>query len=167
MEIAFRNLKNENDLVAYLQNGERGIWDRTALHSSKWNNVLEGCLEPDFKRRLQSVDTVLELLPAGAFVEEEQLTDRQHRLHMIVRHGFLLRIMQGEEYGKEYRLPELLARVGKRRLTLGRDEHNIIRIKEEESLYISRRHCTLEQEEEHWLSGMGSGFRRPVNGGGP
>lgn len=149
--LPFGNLENENDLVVYLQNGERGIWDRTALHSSKWNNVLEGCLEPDFKRRLQSVDTVLELLPAGAFVEEEQLTDRQHRLHMIVRHGFLLRIMQGEEYGKEYRLPELLDRVGKRRLTLGRDEHNIIRIKEEESLYISRRHCNLEQEEEHWF----------------
>lgn len=150
--LPFGNLENENDLVLYLRNGEKGIWDRTILRSSKWNKVLEGCLEPDFKRRLQSVDAVLELLPLGMSEDAEMEADKRNPLHLIVRHGFLLRIMQGEEYGKEYRLPELLARIGKRRLTLGREEHNAIQLKEEESQYISRRHCTLEQEDSrHWF----------------
>lgn len=153
--LPFGNLENENDLVVYLRNGEKGIWDRTALHSPKWNQVLEGCLEPDFKKRLQSVDAVLELLPSGAFPggDESDPSVRERPLHMVVRHGFLLRIMQGEEYGKEYRLPELLVQAGKRRLTMGREVGNTIRVKEEEQKpYISRRHCTIEQEDgQHWF----------------
>lgn len=55
--------------------------------------------------------------------------------------------MQGEEYGKIYKLTELVNFAGKRVLTIGRNDENIqniIPIKETESSYISRKHCTLE-----------------------
>ena len=64
-----------------------------------------------------------------------------------IRNGIALRVMQGEEFGRIYRLSELVRTVGKRVLTVGRDDediHNIIPIKETESSYISRRHCTIE-----------------------
>lgn len=55
--------------------------------------------------------------------------------------------MQGEQYGVIYKLNDLLKSTNKRILTLGRDSeetHNSIAIKEMESSYISRKHCTLE-----------------------
>ena len=55
--------------------------------------------------------------------------------------------MQGEEFGRIYKLNELLKSTGRRLLTMGRDDddiRNAIPIKETESSYISRKHCTLE-----------------------
>ena len=74
----------------------------------------------------------------------------------LVNKGVALRVMQGEEFGKIYKLNDLLESVGKRLLTIGRDDDdisNVIPIKETETSYISRKHCTLEynQINNTWL----------------
>jgi pSer/pThr/pTyr-binding forkhead associated (FHA) protein len=64
-----------------------------------------------------------------------------------ISNGYALRIMQGEEYGKVYRLNDIMKSYNRRILTMGRDDvdiHNSIPIKETESSYVSRKHCTLE-----------------------
>jgi pSer/pThr/pTyr-binding forkhead associated (FHA) protein len=55
--------------------------------------------------------------------------------------------MQGEEYGKTYDISRMLQNMNF--LTVGRADkftNNDIAIKEEQSTYISRQHCTIEKE---------------------
>ena len=65
--LPFGTLRDENELVLYLKAGKEGKWNRSALRMSAYGTmflpVIEGCLVPDFKQRLQSVDDVLALLP--------------------------------------------------------------------------------------------------------
>ncbi|MBR0531064.1 MAG: protein kinase [Bacteroidales bacterium] len=138
---------NENTLPRYLQNGKDGRWDREALkladNSGVWGPVIEGCLRPDFHHRIQTTKEVMEKLPATGIPAREPSVDSFHP----VVNGTLLRIMQGEDYGKVYYLDRLLG--GRLTLTMGRDDeltHNQIPVLEESSKYISRHHCTLEKD---------------------
>lgn len=145
-ELPFGSLNNESDLYQYVTCVKSGNWNRELLKTSpsgqKWIPLIEGCLKADFHIRIQTADLALSLVPSTTRIEKE--------ISPIVpqyKTGFALRVMQGEEYGKIYRLNELVKIVGKRVLTIGRDDddtHNIIPIKETESSYISRKHCTLE-----------------------
>ncbi len=139
---------SEATLHTYLENGRTGRWNRDALRykdpTGVWLPVIEACLVPDFKERAQSADEVLKLLPeVNGFCEE-----KLRHSFMEVISGVLLRVMQGEEYGKVYHLNEMLK--GERRLlTVGRmnlEAVNDIPIVETLSTYISRRHCTLEYD---------------------
>ena len=147
----FGKLENLIDLEIYKNNGREGIWDREKLTASSigasFAAVIEGCLKPDYKKRLQSVDDVLKLMPRSA--ENVIYKPFAQPVQMIVKNGVLLRIMQGEEYGKVYKLNALLQN-GCRLITMGRSDNNIknnIAIIEKQSSYISRKHCTLEMEE--------------------
>lgn len=176
-ELPFGRLDSERDLVAYLKRGKHGDWERDLLRigsGSEWYRLIEGCLNPDFQNRLQSTDAVLALVPqvqrvSGSMVEQE----RDFQTHIV--NGVLLRIMQGEEHGRIYKLDDML-RGSKAILSMGRkdgDVYNDIPIVEENSSYISRRHCTLELDYEigTWVirdgqwdrSGTG-GWRRSTNG---
>lgn len=138
---------SEATLHTYLENGSMGRWNREALRyrdpSGVWLPVIERCLVPDFKERAQSADEVLMMLPASAHGEE-----LLHRSFMEVVNGLLLRVMQGEDYGRAYHLNDLLR--GQRRIiTVGRADPytpNDLQITERLSTYISRRHCTLEYD---------------------
>ena len=137
----------ESTLPYYLENARRGRWDREPLRradrSGIWSEVIEGCLVPDFHSRTQRVDDILKRLPFG----DDAGRGRSSAAYLQVKTGLLLRIMQGEEYGREYRLPELAS--GKRILKMGResaDFPNDLPVREELSSYVSRRHCTLEQD---------------------
>ena len=89
--------------------------------------------------------------------------------------GVLLRVMQGDDYGKVYYLDNLL-RGEKSILTVGRKDNavpNDISISEETSSYISRRHCTLELDynlgswvirDGQWDRYMTGGWRLSTNG---
>lgn len=151
-QMPFGPLSCENDLPMYLLNAKNGSWDRTLLQRTingmEWLRLIEGCLVPDFKRRLQNVDEVLELLPKAGRMKDsyQSVSSSITKPNMQIKNGVLLRIMQGEEYGKVYKLDELLHGNCKV-LTIGRhneDIYNKIAIKEEETAYISRCHCTLE-----------------------
>ena len=146
-ELPFGPLNAEKDLVTYLRHGRQGNWNPDLLDSTRngkeWHRLIEGCLVPDFHHRLQNVDSVLELVPHGQRVP---VKDVKNDFQTTIRNGVLLRIMQGEEHGRVYLLDDLL-RDDKSILTVGRrDEgvYNDIAITEEQSSYISRKHCTLE-----------------------
>jgi pSer/pThr/pTyr-binding forkhead associated (FHA) protein len=83
--------------------------------------------------------------------------------------------MQGEEYGRVYKLDDMLS--GTRNiLNVGRrDEgvHNDISIREDNSSYVSRKHCTLELDYDigswvirdgQWDKYESRGWRRSTNG---
>lgn len=146
-KLPFGELNDHNDLVVYQRNGKNGNWDRKLLGQTGkgfvWEKVIEGCLVPDFKQRLQSAAAVLELMPRGQFVSNIPLP--VEKIPEAVRNGLSLRVMQGREHGRVYDLTRLF-RSQKRLITVGRDDSNVIRIAEEESPYISRRHCTVETD---------------------
>lgn len=143
----------EDTVYQYLANGKNGVWDRQRLRrvdsGGSWLPIIEGCLVPDYKQRLQTAAQVRDMLPHTSGVRSamaEQPVAAQ-KSFMNVRNGLALRVMQGEEYGKVYYLDQMLG--GKHLITMGRrntDCSNIIDIQEEQSRYISRRHCTLEKD---------------------
>ena len=153
-KLPFGTLDNEAELALYIKRASEGDWNRSLLSLSAYGTtflpIIEGCLRPNYKQRLQSVDEVLALLPAtgnsldsdsdaafGAFPEPLP--------NQLAISGYRLRIMQGEEYGKTYDLPARQSST----LTMGRESstvRNTLPIVEEQSSYISRRHCTLRYD---------------------
>ena len=157
-ELPFGRLETEADLPQYTERAKRGKWNRELLERSAngymWLQLIEGCLVPDFKKRLQSVDEVLSLLPhlGGTYRPVNSDSFKQRN---TIKNGVLLRVMQGEEYNKEYRLDAML-HGNIRILTVGRDTedvYNTIPIKETLSSFVSRCHCTLELDYERgaWI----------------
>lgn len=170
-QLPFGRLENLSDLETYKKNVCDGKWDRKRLAESGtgalFASVIEGCLKSNYKRRLQSVDDVLKLMPQGA----EDVTYKSYMppVQMIAENGLLLRIMQGEEYGKVYQLNSIVCG-GRRYVTVGRldaDVQNTLSIVENQSAYISRRHCTLEMDIDtgqwHIRDGQWTGKKLDVN----
>ncbi|MBQ1281564.1 MAG: hypothetical protein IIY16_04910, partial [Oscillospiraceae bacterium] len=104
-ELPFGPLNTQNDLVLYINRGKKGEWNKNALRNSPFYNAINGCLIPNFRQRLQSVDDVIKLLPAYC---TDNFSYQQNRSNHQNIQGYLLRIMQGEEYGKTYDLTQML-----------------------------------------------------------
>ena len=124
-EMPFGPLNNESDLYQDVMRGKNGLWNKDLLNRTqtgkKWVKLIEGCLNPDFKKRLQTTDEVLALLPS---THKPQAADQELENKDIYKvvHGIALRIMQGEEYGKIYRLNEVMKASGLKVLTVGRND---------------------------------------------
>lgn len=175
--LPFGPLESERDLVPYLKKGKNGDWDRHTLAREagrEWEGLIEGCLMPNFHERLQNAGEALRLVPQSRHTDDT-VDDAAHDFQTRIVNGVLLRIMQGEEYGRVYRLDDMLTGDGAI-LSMGRKDlgsHNDIAICEENSSYISRRHCTLELDYEigMWVirdgqwdrSGTG-GWKKSTNG---
>lgn len=147
-QLPFGTLESHNDLAEYQKRGKDGIWNRQALqylsNGQLWIRIIEGCLQPDFKQRLQTVQDVLRLLPqpqGGVYRQPVNLTPAY--APQQITHGYQLRIMQGEEYGKLYNLTRIASN-GHHILTIGRQQDNVIYIKSDFSDFMSRHHCTIE-----------------------
>ena len=169
--LPFGELRTEADLVPYLENGKNGKWDRKALCRIKsgvcWQDVIEGCLIPDFHKRIQSADDVLSYFPSDRNESENQPAASRGKM--------LLRVMQGEEYGRTYVMDNIMPS-GKSVVTLGRqseDVFNDISIVERNSSYISRKHCTIELNRRNstwyirdgqWDAGATNGWKNSLNG---
>lgn len=168
-ELPFGPLNNQNDLVIYTTRGRKGEWNKAALQGSPFYSVIDGCLIPDYKQRLQSVEEVLKLLPSCSILPKMQ-TD--HTVPSSCIDGYMLRVMQGEEYGQCYNLTQLFRNMNF--ITVGRADRfvrNDIAIKEDQSTYISRQHCTIEQDSGHYKIRDGqkdlhsfAGWKRSTNG---
>lgn len=148
-EFPFGPLTSQSELVQYIERGKNNQWNRGLLarvrNGNEWNQLLEGCLKPDFKQRLQTVDLVMNLVPRKVEIRDS-INANNNQIGKVVN-GWALRIMQGEEHGKVYRLNDLIMVLKKNLLTMGRNDEGIsnnIPIKETESSYISRKHSTLE-----------------------
>jgi serine/threonine protein kinase len=146
-EFPFGPLNSEDDMVLYLRYAREGNWNRKRLldfpEGAGFEPAVSGCLHPDFKQRLQTVDHVLALMPQSS-------GSSYHNSAMFVApqavNGILLRIMQGEEHGEVYKLNDLLQGHSKV-LTAGCNDpfvKNHVCIVENFTRYISRKHCTFE-----------------------
>jgi serine/threonine protein kinase len=137
-------LTNDNELVRYQKAGKEGKWDRAPLSRSAYGTmympVIEGCLQPDFHKRLQSADDVLALMPA-IHRSLPHPSESLLPVEPVFIQGYLLRVMHGDEYGKTYPLNAPVITIG--RFDYGVD--NTISIREDKSCYISRRHCTIHR----------------------
>lgn len=177
-ELPFGPLESERDLIQYTRRGKSGEWDRQLLMSThkgrEWTKLIDGCLTPNYQQRLQSTDDVLQLVPPS-FESSRTIDDNRVDFQTRIVNGVLLRIMQGEEFGMVYKLDDML-RGESSILNMGRKDHgtyNDIAIKEDNSSYISRKHCTLELDYElgTWVIRDGQwdrfdtgGWRRSTNG---
>lgn len=177
-DLPFGALETERDLVQYTTRGKNGDWDRRKLENSRngssWVEMIEGCLTPNYQHRFQTVDNVLATIPFDSKREVSEFENNDDFQKRIVN-GVLLRIMQGEEYGRVYKLDDML--VGDRNiLTMGRRDpsvRNDIEIEERNSSYISRLHCTLELDYDlgtwiirdgQWDKFNTGGWRKSTNG---
>ena len=150
-KLPFGTLENQNDLVLYQKRGKAGEWDRTTLlqkgNGRLWEPVIEGCLKPDYKVRLQGVAEVMKLMPDfGSHIYAVSSSAQKPAPAHIA--GFQLRIMQGLEYGRCYDITSLINQLGKMVLTGGRSDDNSIPLVDYQTYYTSRHHFTLEYDRE-------------------
>jgi len=170
-ELPFGPLASHNDLANYQKRGKKGEWDRTRLSSvpngRMWEHVIEVCLVPEFKQRASSVDELLNMSvfknirrqPSPVQKEQNKLSrqNEQANQNMVPPRsskisGYMLHIMQGEDYGQKYSLTDI-RRGGCKEITIGRSPDNIIHIKETYNIYVSRYHCTirLSDDGKSWM----------------
>lgn len=104
-ELPFGPLESEHDLVQYMRRGKNGDWDRQLLsrtyYGNEWIRLIEGCLTPNYQQRLQTTDDVLKLVP-HSHNEINNIREEIKDYQTKIINGVLLRIMQGEDYGKVY-----------------------------------------------------------------
>lgn len=172
-ELPFGRISDNNELVRYIQNVKSGNWNRSAVGNSPYYNVISRCLEPDYRRRVQSADDVIALLPPSQNAGGKTVIINTNKPKDTPK-GYLLRVMQGEEYGKTYDFAMYFyAGIGRvpHVLTIGREDdgvRNDISIRETQSCYISRRHCTIEPDGEYFLikdgQRVGNSWKRSTNG---
>lgn len=151
--LPFGELKDENDLVRYQKRGKSGEWDKTLLlrhpQGAQWLPLIEGCLEPSFKNRIQNAYSAFVKVPRyGNFGTSgnARQNDGESKAGVRKPDGFpSLKITQGQDYGKVFMLTEVLGIYHRRMITIGRSELNMICLREYDEPYLSRRHCTLEQ----------------------
>ena len=139
----FGPLGNDADLANYSLNVREGrIIDIKKFNCrlpSEWDIIFNKSLQPNYKNRFQCTDEILSLL--GKPIENR---DRSFNFY---KQTLSLLIMQGEEYGRQYRLDNLcneeqgVIRIGR----IDHDARNTIEIMEENSCYISRQHSTIEK----------------------
>ena len=151
-KLPFGKLEKDEQLFEYLDHGKKGIWDRDALrrvdYSGKWNDVIERCLDPDYKNRISSATEVIKMLPGSKPSPIPSPNPWNDRSFMTVKEGLLLRVMQGGDYGKVFYLKDYISN-RHMVVTMGRADqtiHNDIGIQDVE-LFVSRCHCTFEYDQ--------------------
>lgn len=155
--LPFGNLDDESDLPAYLRNAREGKWDRKKLKRSRaneWYQLIDGCLIPQLEERVQTANEALLLIP-GYSPNENTVRGSQISFRTQIINGIQLRVMQGDDYGKVFRLDEMMDEY-RPILHLGRkdvDIKNDIELTENSSCYISRYHCTfeLDYDQGEWI----------------
>lgn len=156
-KLPYGKLESHNDIAKYTKRGEKGIWDKQTLtavpNGQRWYNLIEGCLIPDFKKRLQNVEEVIKLVPQDINRPQVGNNNNNYKVQINLKpaytpqkitHGYILRVLQGEEHGRIYDLTKMLQITKRRIITVGRQKENSVCIRSEYSDFISRRHCTIE-----------------------
>lgn len=135
----------------YRTRSAEGDWNKAALGRDldKWEPLFNATLASNPSLRAKDVEEVLTLLPGAddiSYVEAKNAIP----VNKTATNGILLRVTQGEEFGKIYRLGEISSNGTRRIITVGREDastFNVLPIKESASTYISRRHCTIELDD--------------------
>ena len=152
-ELPFGRLNTESDWIHYQDRAKNNDWNRDILlrdeQRDMWLSILEICLSADAGSRARDVNEILEKFPVDE-IGYVSVPGSQTDVPSTVLNGLMLHVMQGENYGTYYRLPELM-QLPRRIITVGRANDaifNIIQLPEVSTSYISRRHCTFEYDDE-------------------
>lgn len=150
--LPFGPLDSSAMMSVYTHRCATGQWDRQRLMAvsggAQWMPLIEGCLHPDFQRRLQTIPDVMRLLPGGKVQGRSAAFANTAPINRDSSRGLMLRVMQGEEPGRTYNLSTLFTD-NCNTLYIGRGipaVWNHIPLCEQESCYISRCHCTIERD---------------------
>lgn len=155
-DLPFGPLDTDSDLVNYLGRSKRGEWDRDTLYRMPegqiWGNFVEGCLQPDFHRRIQSAEDAMRTLPytmdsiLATLPVHEQAPVAQQAEPAV---NICLTVVHGDQHGRRFFLDNLANALHTDFLTLGRRDENTfndIDILEQTSSFVSRRHASLERD---------------------
>lgn len=149
--LPFGTLSTDRDLIHYQARQRTGEWKKNFFeryeNGSLWQKIVGGCLRANAADRFQTADEILSLLPASPDAYQAVKGSQVEAPTKIVS-GLLLRVVQGNEPGKIFKLNEYL-KSPRRILTLGREEelsNNTLAFREGPIHYISRKHCTIEYD---------------------
>ena len=149
-ELPFGKLEDHDDLVNYQKRIKVGDWDRGKLKKipdgKLWKELLEGCLKPDYKERIQEIPDIYKLIP---YIEKPEALNSKERDSKQIIKGARLRVMHGDGYGMVYDLTDMSNQMSRLNITLGRQKNNQIVLLDP---CVSRGHCTIETDLErlHW-----------------
>ena len=152
-ELPFGRLATESDWIHYQSRAKNNDWNRNILLRNEqremWMSILELCLSPDATGRAKDIDEILKKFPEDD-CKYIGVTGSKVDAPQTILNGVMLHVLQGDEFDKYYRLPEIM-QSPKRIITIGRADNsvfNMIQLPELTSAYISRRHCTIELDDE-------------------
>ncbi|WP_106830225.1 protein kinase domain-containing protein [Parabacteroides pacaensis] len=152
-ELPYGKLTTESDWIHYQSRAKNTDWNKNILLRNEqrdlWMKILESCLSAEANGRAKNVDEIIELFPKDGY-PYEGVPGSQVEAPKSIVNGVMLHVMQGDEFGKYYRLTEII-QLPKRIITVGRADNsvfNMIQLSEQISSYISRRHCTIELDDE-------------------
>ena len=148
-ELPYGRLVTESDWINYQTRVRNNDWNRNILMRNEqremWMSILEICLVSDATSRAKNIDEILAQLPED---DNHYVSVPGNNIDVPknILNGIMLHVVQGDEYGKYFRLQEIMQHP-KRVITIGRTDSmvfNTIQISESISSFISRRHCTIE-----------------------
>ena len=152
-ELPYGRLSTESDWIRYESRVLGNDWNMNALARNNqrqmWISIIEMCLSPDAHGRAKDVDEILNKLPEDD-CHYKSVPGSKVEVPRSILNGLMLHVMQGDDLDKYYRLLEIM-QSPKRIVTVGRADNsvfNMIQLSESNSSYISRRHCTLELDDE-------------------
>lgn len=175
-DLPFGPLDSDSDLVEYLRCSKRGEWDRRKLMSTPegpiWSNFIEGCLQPDFRGRIQSAEDAMRTLPytmdsiLATLPVNEQAPMQQQEEPAV---NICLTVVHGDQYGRRFFLDNLANAMQTDFLTLGRRDDrtfNDVDILEQNSSFVSRRHASFERDSQSGIWYIRDGQPDPQAGYG-
>lgn len=149
--LPFGTLASDRDLIHYQARVCTGEWKKNLFeryeNGRRWQKIIGGCLAAQATERFQTTDEILALLPPSPDAYQA-VKGSQIEAPVKIVNGVLLRIVQGDEPGKIFKLKEYL-KSPCRIITLGREEalsNNTIAFPKGYIQYMSRKHCTLEYD---------------------
>ena len=177
-ELPFGRLATESDWIHYQSRAKSNDWNKNILLRNEqremWMSILDMCLSSDAERRVSDINDIISKLPDDEY-KYVGMAGSKVDAPTSVLNGLMLHIMQGDEFDKYYRLPEII-QMPKRIITIGRSDNtvfNMIQLQEQTSAYVSRRHCTIEFDERNdawyirdgqWDKDAKSKWSRSLNG---
>lgn len=127
-------LESESDLADYIKNANQGNMVDTSgfkIMPANWQQVVANCLKSDFGQRAQDASSILSLLSAKSFNKQQPIINAANSLKLTV--------LQGENRNLCMVLsPE------KKIFNIGRSSNNDVYVQDNETMYISRQHATIE-----------------------
>lgn len=152
-ELPYGKIQTESDWINYQSRAKNNDWNKSILlrneQQEMWMGILNLCLSADSTGRAKNIDEIIEKFPADCY-HYESVVGSQVEVPDSVQNGIMLHVMQGDDWGKFFRLSEIM-QYPRRIITVGRADDavfNMIQLSEHGSSYVSRRHCTIELDDE-------------------